>query len=105
MLSVDYLYEANTGRTTTFSSARIDTRHTHGTGCTLASSIAASLAQGYDVPTAVHRAKRYISEAIRTSPGIRRGTRAVESFAVSRRRGGAWEAVRSAMFETLSRQL
>lgn len=72
-MSVDYLYEANTGRTTTFSSARIDTRHTHGTGCTLASSIAASLAQGYDVPTAVHRAKRYISEAIRTSPGYGAG--------------------------------
>ena len=43
---------------------RLDNRHTHGTGCTLASAIAARLAVGDDVPTAVAAAKRYITGAI-----------------------------------------
>ena len=72
-VAIDYLYERATGETTTFEGVRFSTPHTHGTGCTLASSIAASLAQGYDVPTAVRRAKVYISEAIRTNPGYGTG--------------------------------
>ncbi|MFD3512173.1 bifunctional hydroxymethylpyrimidine kinase/phosphomethylpyrimidine kinase [Streptomyces sp. NPDC058657] len=44
--------------------ARLDNRHTHGTGCTLASAIASGLAKGLDVPQAVHAAKEYVSEAI-----------------------------------------
>lgn len=47
-----------------FEDARIDTRHTHGTGCTLASAIAARLALGDDVPGAVHAAKDYVTGAI-----------------------------------------
>jgi hydroxymethylpyrimidine/phosphomethylpyrimidine kinase len=43
---------------------RIDTPHTHGTGCTLASAIAANLAVGLDVVTAVRAAKRYLSGAV-----------------------------------------
>jgi hydroxymethylpyrimidine/phosphomethylpyrimidine kinase len=43
---------------------RIDTRHTHGTGCTLSSAIAAGLAKGHDLATAVRDAKTYITEAI-----------------------------------------
>jgi len=43
---------------------RLATRHTHGTGCTLASAIAANLADGLEVPTAVEAAKRYLSGAI-----------------------------------------
>jgi len=43
---------------------RIDTRHTHGTGCTLSSAIAAGLAKGRDLPTAVRDAKTYITAAI-----------------------------------------
>ncbi|MBY8881878.1 bifunctional hydroxymethylpyrimidine kinase/phosphomethylpyrimidine kinase [Actinacidiphila acidipaludis] len=39
-------------------------RHTHGTGCTLASAVAAYLALGHDVPDAVGRAKRYVTGAI-----------------------------------------
>ncbi len=66
--SVDYLYHSKTKTTIPYSGERIPTTNTHGTGCTLASSIAASLAQGYDVPMAVQRAKAYISEAIRTNP-------------------------------------
>jgi hydroxymethylpyrimidine/phosphomethylpyrimidine kinase len=44
--------------------ARIDTPHTHGTGCTLSSAIAANLASGLDVVTAVREAKRYLTGAI-----------------------------------------
>ena len=43
---------------------RIDSVHTHGTGCTLASAIAARLALGDDVPTAVKAAKDYVTGAI-----------------------------------------
>ena len=48
-----------------FRSPRYDNRHTHGTGCTLASAIAAELAKGQDVPEAVAAAKRYVTGAIR----------------------------------------
>jgi hydroxymethylpyrimidine/phosphomethylpyrimidine kinase len=47
-----------------FRSARLDNRHTHGTGCTLASAIASRLALGDDVPSAVAAAKDYVSGAI-----------------------------------------
>ena len=43
---------------------RLDNRHTHGTGCTLASAIASRLALGDDVPVAVAAAKQYVSGAI-----------------------------------------
>ena len=48
-----------------FQAPRIDTEHTHGTGCTYASAIAAHLATGHDVSAAVDRAKRYVTAAIR----------------------------------------
>ena len=56
-----------------FESLRIDTRHTHGTGCTLASSIACGLGQGLDMTAAVKRARAYVLEAIRTAPGYGQG--------------------------------
>jgi hydroxymethylpyrimidine/phosphomethylpyrimidine kinase len=43
---------------------RLDNRHTHGTGCTLASAIASRLALGDDVPAAVRAAKRYVTGAL-----------------------------------------
>src|SRR5690606_3698408 len=48
-----------------FRSERIATPHTHGTGCTYASAIAAHLARGAALPEAVARAKVYVTEAIR----------------------------------------
>jgi hydroxymethylpyrimidine/phosphomethylpyrimidine kinase len=54
-------------------SPRIDTRHTHGTGCTLASAIAAGLAQGLDIEHAVDRARAYVQHAIASAPGFGRG--------------------------------
>jgi hydroxymethylpyrimidine/phosphomethylpyrimidine kinase len=52
---------------------RIDTRHTHGTGCTLASASAAGLAQGLSVEAAIARAWAYTAEAIRQAPGLGAG--------------------------------
>jgi hydroxymethylpyrimidine/phosphomethylpyrimidine kinase len=54
-------------------SRRIDSRHTHGTGCTLASAIAAGLAQGMAVEAAVERAREYVRRAILSAPGLGRG--------------------------------
>jgi hydroxymethylpyrimidine/phosphomethylpyrimidine kinase len=56
-----------------WASPRIDSRHTHGTGCTLASAIAAGLAQGLGVEAAVERAREYVRLAIASAPGIGRG--------------------------------
>jgi hydroxymethylpyrimidine/phosphomethylpyrimidine kinase len=49
----------------TYTAPRLDNRHTHGTGCTLASAIASRLALGDDVPRAVESAKEYVTGAIR----------------------------------------
>lgn len=56
-----------------FASPRINSRHTHGTGCTLASAIACGLAQGLTVSLAVARARHYVQEAIRSAPGLGQG--------------------------------
>jgi hydroxymethylpyrimidine/phosphomethylpyrimidine kinase len=56
-----------------FRAERLSTRHTHGTGCTLASAIAANLALGLDEMDAIGRAKSYVTDAIRRAPGIGRG--------------------------------
>lgn len=58
---------------TCFTSERVDTPHTHGTGCTLASAIACGLAQGLSVTDAVARARRYVEIAIRSAPGYGHG--------------------------------
>jgi len=57
----------------TFESQRVETRHTHGTGCTLASAIAAGLAQGLELRAAVTRARAYVQAALRAAPGLGRG--------------------------------
>ncbi len=55
-----------------YKSPRINSVHTHGTGCTLASAIATGIAQGLGLREAVARARNYVQEAIRTAPGCRR---------------------------------
>lgn len=55
------------------SGPRIDTPHTHGTGCTLASAIAALMAQGAPLRDAVEVARDYVEEAIRSAPGFGKG--------------------------------
>ena len=56
-----------------FPAPRIETRHTHGTGCTYSAAITAELARGAPLETAVERAKAFITEAIRTNPGLGHG--------------------------------
>jgi hydroxymethylpyrimidine/phosphomethylpyrimidine kinase len=61
------------GKWAEFPAPRIETRHTHGTGCTFSAAITALLATGHGLPAAVGKAKQYISEAIRSSPTLGRG--------------------------------
>jgi hydroxymethylpyrimidine/phosphomethylpyrimidine kinase len=56
-----------------FSTPRLTTRNTHGTGCTLASAVATFLAQGKTTIDAVSEAIAYTQEAIRTAPGFGKG--------------------------------
>jgi hydroxymethylpyrimidine/phosphomethylpyrimidine kinase len=58
---------------TAFEGERIESRHTHGTGCALASACAAGLAQGLDLTAAVARAWDYVHEALLRAPGIGAG--------------------------------
>ncbi len=61
-----------------FRAARLATRHTHGTGCTLASAIAAFLARGSDMEAAVERAKAYVTGAIEHGFALGHGTGPVD---------------------------
>jgi hydroxymethylpyrimidine/phosphomethylpyrimidine kinase len=65
-----------------FTAPRIETRHTHGTGCTLSAAITASLASGYDLRESVARSKRYITEAIRNNPGFGAGSGPLDHHAL-----------------------
>jgi hydroxymethylpyrimidine/phosphomethylpyrimidine kinase len=69
--SVDFLISPTA--TARLASERIDTRNTHGTGCTLSSAIAAGLAKGFDLTEAVQQAKNYIGAAIKASDGLKIG--------------------------------
>ncbi len=53
-----------------FRGSRIETKHTHGTGCTLASAIAAGVAQKMELESAVGRARNYVRRAIANAPGL-----------------------------------
>jgi hydroxymethylpyrimidine/phosphomethylpyrimidine kinase len=57
-----------------FPAPRLETRHTHGTGCTYSAAITASLARGLALYDAVAKAKEFIQEAIRTAPQLGRGS-------------------------------
>lgn len=70
-----------------FESPRIETRATHGTGCTLASAIAAKLAQGEALTEAVRAAREYILEAIRRAPGFGAGHGPLDHAWTTRHRG------------------
>jgi hydroxymethylpyrimidine/phosphomethylpyrimidine kinase len=77
--AVDLLLEGTTFHE--FASPRVDTPHTHGTGCTYSAAITAELAKGTPLPEAVMRAKEFITRAIRTSPGLGGGSGPVNHFA------------------------
>ena len=61
------------GGETLLEGPRIETRHTHGTGCTLASACAAGIAKGLPLEQAVAEAWAYVAEAIRRAPGLGAG--------------------------------
>ena len=76
--ATDLLYNGNFFNV--FKGEVIDTPHTHGTGCTFASAIAAHLARGKSVNDAVQTAKTYLTEALRHSLAIGHGTGPTNHF-------------------------
>lgn len=70
---IDIFYNSETGRVTELKSRRLDTPNTHGTGCTLSSALAASLAKGMDLDSAARAAKEYIARAIEAGAAYRIG--------------------------------
>jgi hydroxymethylpyrimidine/phosphomethylpyrimidine kinase len=60
--------------------ARADSRHTHGTGCTFASAVAAGLAVGRELPEAAVRAQQYVAGAIAHAPGLGHGRGPLDHF-------------------------
>ena len=78
--ALDLLY-LEYGTIEEFSAPRIHSQHTHGTGCTYSAAITAELAKGTDLVEAVSRAKIFVTEAIRTSPGLGRGAGPLNHFA------------------------
>lgn len=68
----DLLYMKN-GGTRWYKAAHIETKNTHGTGCTLSSAIACGLAEGLPIEKSIEEAKRYITGAISNTLGIGRG--------------------------------
>ena len=75
---VDLLFED--GEFLEFRSERIPGLHTHGTGCTFAASITASLALGRTLREAIPLAQRYIAGAIRRAPEVGRGHGPMDHF-------------------------
>jgi len=76
--ATDLFYDGS--RFQEFSAPRIDTRNTHGTGCTFASAVAAGLARGMEVKDAVALAKEYVTEAIRHSFSVGKGRGPLNHF-------------------------
>jgi hydroxymethylpyrimidine kinase / phosphomethylpyrimidine kinase / thiamine-phosphate diphosphorylase len=81
-LSTDILYDGI--RCHRFSSERIFTSNTHGTGCSYASAVAVLLAQGEPLLTAVERSKLFISSAIRLARSLGKGHGPVNHFLAAR---------------------
>jgi len=73
-----------------FVTKRIDTKNTHGTGCTLSSAIASNLALGYSVDLAVKRAKDYVTTAIEHSLEIGNGCGPTHHFYKLYEQGLSW---------------
>jgi hydroxymethylpyrimidine kinase/phosphomethylpyrimidine kinase len=69
--AIDHLFMSD--EVVVLESDLIDTTATHGTGCTLAAAITANLALGKDLRQAVRMAKDFVTEAIRTAPGLGKG--------------------------------
>jgi hydroxymethylpyrimidine/phosphomethylpyrimidine kinase len=90
---VDLLFDGHAF--TEFRTPRINTRNTHGTGCTFASAVAANLALGHDLADAVGRAQQYVAGAIRHGLAIGRGHGPLDHF---------WQTVRAIIRSVSGRQ-
>lgn len=77
--AVDLFYQ--NGNVKILSAPHIKTRHTHGTGCTYSAAITAGLAKGQKLEAAVQNAKRFITQAIQTAPGLGKGMGPVNHWA------------------------
>jgi hydroxymethylpyrimidine/phosphomethylpyrimidine kinase len=64
---------ADASSTHEWQAKRIATRHTHGTGCTLASAVATGFAQGLSAVDSITRARAYVRRALETAPGLGQG--------------------------------
>ena len=76
--AIDVLFD---GDVHLFEHARLATRNTHGTGCTLSSAIAAHLALGFPLADAVRESLDYVHRAIATAPGLGQGHGPLNHFA------------------------
>ena len=74
-----------------FETERINTKNTHGTGCTFSSAIAANLANGLSVAEAVKNAKSYVTKAIEHSLAIGKGCGPTHHFVDLYRKAGMLE--------------
>ena len=75
---VDLLFDGHSFHA--FRVARVESRHTHGTGCTFASAVAAGLALGRELPDAAARAQQYVADAILHAPGLGHGRGPLDHF-------------------------
>jgi hydroxymethylpyrimidine/phosphomethylpyrimidine kinase len=87
--AVDILFDGT--EFTFYESKRIDTKNTHGTGCTLSSSITANLGKGLDIRTAVEASKDYITTAIEHSIELGKGVGPTNHFYTLYKKAGILE--------------
>lgn len=78
---VDLLFD---GRATEYGSARIETPHTHGTGCAYSAAVTACLALGMQLRDAIPTARRFVQAALRSAPGLGAGQGPLNYFAAAR---------------------
>lgn len=84
--AIDILYDGK--EYYSFTAKRINTKNTHGTGCTLSSAITANLANGVPLPEAVNAAKQYITVAIENALSIGKGHGPLNHFYQLYKNGG-----------------
>jgi len=77
--AIDFFWDGS--REIVWRRARMDTRHTHGTGCTLSAGVAAGLARGLALEEATAQAVDFVARAIATAPGLGSGHGPVNHFA------------------------
>ena len=87
--AIDVLYDGK--ELSYFDTKRIDTKNTHGTGCTFSSAITALLAKGFSTSEAVNEAKKYITGAIQHSLELGKGNGPTNHFYDLYRRAGIYE--------------